>query len=422
MIGCLRIPYFEACIEQRDHPALRGVPLAFVEPDGITRMVTGISAEAAAQGVEIGMTLRQAQARCNEIQIALRNPAHTRRERMELLETLSAFTGLVEEELPPAPPRTRGSHPKPAIQDRDGAAVFMLDLGRLPKGSRQAEAIALGHSLCKLVETEHGLRGTLGLAAGRFTARVAASSINRKTKVLIVPFGKNPDFLQNYPVELLPLYPEQAEQLHLLGIRRLGQVASLSPGVLARLFGKSGKRFGQLARGHDESHVAAHVPRLTERLAREFEAPVEDRQIVERVLADLVETLTARLVTRGQAVADLGLAVTLDDHNRLVNDLVLREPSSSAAHIGEIMEEMLAELPIRAAVSKVEVIFSGMVQAQARQLSLFPTETVSQDRLQMVLRTLVALYGPDWFYRIELDNPDARLPEQAFRLSQAAAA
>jgi hypothetical protein len=105
-----------------------------------------------------------------------------------------------------------------------------------------------------------------------------------------------------------------------------------------------------------------------------------------------------------------------------VNDLVLREPSSSAAHIGEIMEELLAELPIRAAVSEVEVIFSGMVQAQARQLSLFPTETVSQDRLQMVLRTLVALYGPDWFYRIELDNPDARLPEQAFRLSQAAAA
>jgi hypothetical protein len=73
-------------------------------------------------------------------------------------------------------------------------------------------------------------------------------------------------------------------------------------------------------------------------------------------------------------------------------------------------------------VTEVEITLGRIVAAEARQLSLFPTESVPQDHLREVLRQLVARHGTEMFYWADLVDPQARLPERRFQLRQVTAA
>ena len=74
------------------------------------------------------------------------------------------------------------------------------------------------------------------------------------------------------------------------------------------------------------------------------------------------------------------------------------------------------------AIGEVEVRLGGIVQAEARQLSLFPTESVPQDQLRQVLQKLIARHGAETFYWAHVVDPHAWLPERRFQLQQVNAA
>jgi nucleotidyltransferase/DNA polymerase involved in DNA repair len=223
-------------------------------------------------------------------------------------------------------------------------------------------------------------------------------------------------------VALLPIYPEQARQLHLLGIHTLGDLAKLPTSALNDLFGKQGAAFKRLAEGRDTTPVRPYVPRLAERAARQLDDPLDDQLILRNVVEVLVAELSHKLETRGQMAGELVLAVMLAGGGSQLAEVALRQPSASASHLTQTMVEMLDSLPLAENVREVEVTLGGIVEAEARQLSLFPAESVPQDRLREVLCQLIARHGSDTFFWADLTNPDALIPERQFILRQAEAA
>ena len=416
MIVCVRIPAFAASVEGRDNPRLDGQAFVLVNPGGAAQMVAGASLNALTSGVRIGMTLRQAQTLCRDVQVVAANPARAHRAAGELMETLAAFSDLVEMEAPPHRP-SRSRRPQLAIGVDEGDGVWFMNPGRLLR----EQGIELAQTLQEAVQGRTRLDPAIGLAANRFTARVAAGSLNPR-QVLLIPRDGEREFLSPYPAALLPIYPEQARQLHLLGIHTLGDLATLPTSALNDLFGKQGAAFKRMAEGRDTTPVRPYIPRLGERANRQLDDPVDDLTILRNVVEALVAELIHKLETRGQMAGELVLAVILSGGGSQLAEVALRQPSASAAHLTQTLVEMLEGLPLAESVREVEVTFGGIVEAEARQLSLFPAESVPQDRLREVLCQLIARHGADTFFWADLTNPDALIPERQFILRQAEAA
>jgi len=416
MIACVRIPAFAAAVEARDNPRLGGEPFVLVDSGGPATIVRGASGDALKEGVRIGMTLRQAHTLCPGAQIVAANPARARRAADELMEVLAAFTPLVEMEVPPYRP-SRSKRLQLAIGSDEGDGVWFMNPGRL----RREQGMELAHSIQRAVQDTTRLDPAIGLAANRFTARVAAGSLDPH-QALLVPRDGERAFLAPYPVTLLPIYPEQGRQLRLLAIYTLGDLAKLPASAPGDLFGKQGLAFKRLAEGRDTTPVQTYIPSRAERAAHQFDAPLEDRIILYNVVELLVARLSHMLEARGQMAGELGLAVMLTGGGSQLAEVTLRQPSASPQHIIRTLREMLDTLRMAQGIREVEITLGGIVDGEARQLTFFPPETVPQNRLREVLRRLIARHGVETFYWADLADPDEVVPELRYRLRQAQAA
>lgn len=417
MIGCIRIPAFATALEERNDTRLAGQPFVLVESGRLAQLVYASSSTAQLKGVRADMTLRQAQALCPELQILPASPAYIHRAASDAGEILAGFTPLVElEAIPPRLVRGR-RRPQPAIGGDEGAAVWFANPGRmLPKQGKEF-AGSIQTTLLKQMR----LAAAIGLAANRFTSRVAAGAVDPGA-YLLVPRNTEQGFLARFPVTLLPIYTEQARQLHVLGIHTLGDLARLPAGAFNDLFGGQGRTFKRLVEGRDNTPVSAYVSRLAESLSRQFEPPVEDKTVLRGAIAELVERMVLQLEKRGQMAGELSLGLSLSGGGVCLEETALRQPSANADRLAQTLAEMLDALRPDSGVAEIEVTLGRIVQAEGRQLSLFPTESVPQDQLREVLRRLIARHGAEIFYWAELIDPDARLPERRFQLRQVSAA
>jgi nucleotidyltransferase/DNA polymerase involved in DNA repair len=416
MIVCVRIPAFGSVIEERDNPRLHGKPFILVDPNGPAQIISGVSIDALSSGVRIGMTLRQVQAICPAAQVVAANPARAHRAADDLMEALAGFTDLVEMEVPPyRPPRSRRL--QPAIGANEGDGVWFMNPGRM----RGEQAVELANTLQETILERTCLDSAIGLAANRFTARVAAASLMPR-QAFLVPRDSEREFLAPYPAALLPVYAEQMRQLHMLGIDTLGTLAGLPTSALNDLFGKQGAAFKRLAEGRDTTPVLRYVPHKAERAVQQLNDPVDDRGVLVNVIGALTMGLAQTIQERGQLACALMLMMTLADGGNQVTEIALRQPSASADHLTRILAEMLDGLRLNDSVAGIEVTLDGIVEVEARQLSMFPTESVPQDQLREVLHYLVARQGAEKFFLAEIIAPNALLPEHRFRLRQVEAA
>jgi len=193
-----------------------------------------------------------------------------------LLEVLSSFTSRLEPD------------------DHQPAATGYLDLGRI----EQTEAADLARRLGQSVREAARLAPAIGLARGKFPARLAAAS-TRPNKAVIVPTGGEAAFLAPFPVELLPLDADTARWLRLLGICTLGQLAALPASAVLAQFGVKGRRLHQLARGDDDRPVHPHRPRAVESVSRQLDGPVADLPRLETITQTMAVALGQRLQARG---------------------------------------------------------------------------------------------------------------------------
>lgn len=416
MIACVRLPHFAASVEAREHPDLTGKP--FVLVDG-REYISGVSLPAARAGIRAGMGMAQARAQCTEVLI--RPAVHSRHQRAldDLLAALTTFSVQVEAEDGPEL-RADGRRWRdvtflhPSQLDDTPAATCYLDLGKLTP----EETPALARQLLRYVETQAQLPARLGLSSGKFPARVAAASVNTGD-LLVVPGGREAEFLAGFTVALLPVDGETLRQLDLLGWHTLGDVAAQPVAALLDRFGKQGRIMHRLANGRDTSPVQGYAPPVVARVSRQIDSAVADWGRLETLLADMVTETAAGILDGGQTVRHITLVLALEDGTALEQQVALRQPSGSARHIRETVRDMAQSLAVTAGVVEVELSLNHIAPVIPRQLSLFDRPAVPQAHLSTVLKDLVARYGDAHFYWVRAVARDARLPERRYRWEKA---
>jgi len=303
---------------------------------------------------------------------------------------------------------------------RHSPLVLYLDLNDLSWTAAVATVQRIGQAVREARNPDSGppLTPAIGLARGKFTARVAAAVVEPNEALLIAP-GHEAAFLAPFPVDLLPMDEETARRLRLLGIRTLGQLAVLPAGAVLTQLGKEGRLLHRLAQGRDDRPVLPYRPRAVERVARQFDAPVADGTILEAVLQTMAEELAAHLEAGGHMGRTLTLILHLEDGTTCEERRILRRPTAGAKHIAQTLCHLLTWIRVPCGVVELEVTLADLVPATGQQLDLFVHQVGQEHRLREVLKDLVARYGADCFYRITLTDREARLPEHRFQLQNA---
>ncbi len=412
-IGCVLLPCFAAAVERRADRLLAFRPI-ILHHEG---KVYGLSLEAIQAGVRVGMPLRSARALCPTAAILPAVPARYHAAFREVLQVLWAFTERIE----PGEgiqSRTRSKRKRsgklPFIGEDGLSAVCYVDFEAL----REAEVRILAQRMSQVVREQCRLPVSIGVASGKFPARMAALLANEGSKFLVTP-GNEAAFLADLPVTLLPVDNDMMERLHLLGLRKLEQVTKLSAEAMFSQFGKPGTFARHLARGQDTRPVIPQRPGATLHAARQLEPPVADGLVLEGILRQMADQLASRLRDQAQAARRVALDIAWGSGKRTERSTTLRKPTNDAEQLTRTLHQFLNRSALRSGVSSVEVTLSDLSPAVGQQLDLFSHETGQDTRLQDALKNVTARYGADCFYWISPTTEKARLPERGYTWRQA---
>ena len=384
------IPHFAVALAQRDHPEWEGGPLVLVGPED---RVFGVSAEAAACGVVAGMTARMAQVRCSEAHLRDADLARSRAELEILLQLLEGVS--------------------PQVEPHGWGAAY-VDLGELVQG--HADAVSFCREVGRAVRRELGeaLQPALGWDSGKFTAQAAARRI-QPGRLRAVDAIREKGFLQPLPVSLLPLEGDALQRLCFLGLRTLGQYATLPRAAVWQQFGRAGTLAHRCARGEDDrpvvprwqaTHLAADV---------EFETPWVERARLVAALRYLVSPLLADLRGNLQACGQVRLTVRFEDGSTQERARAFLFPVADEERVVRTMDQLLDGMSWQAAATALEVSLTQIQDAVAEQLTLFPLTDERSAKLQEVERYLATRFGPSFkagrLRQAMLAQPGAPLPE-----------
>ena len=207
-------------------------PLALIEKG----IVFACSAAARIEGVQRGIRVREAQARCTDLVIRPYDGGLDSR-------TFETVIASIEELMPGVQLIRPGIA---AIRSRGPARYY---------GGEKPAGLALVQLLDGL-----GIPGArVGIADGPFTAEQAARTATTTSRVRVVPPGESDRFLAELPVSLLE-NPVLITLLRRLGITSLGQFAALPPEDVLGRFGPDGAHLHALAGGLDSRPIVPHVP------------------------------------------------------------------------------------------------------------------------------------------------------------------
>jgi protein ImuB len=276
----LWVPDWPIIASRRVSPAPADAPLALIEKG----IVFACSASARIEGVQRGLRVREAQARCTDLVVRPYDGQLDSR-------TFETVVASIEELMPGVQLMRPGIA---AVRSRGPARYY---------GGEKPAGLALVQLLDGL-----GIPGArVGIADGPFTAEQAARTATSGERVRVVAAGSSDSFLADLPVSLIEASVGETQHaetqslitlLRRLGISTLGQFAALPPSDVLGRFGPGGAHLHALAGGLDSRPIVPHIPPEELDVAVAFE-PALDRvdQVTFGVRAsadDFIQRLVAR--------------------------------------------------------------------------------------------------------------------------------
>lgn len=273
-VACLWIPHLGTALARRDEPSLAARPLATVSAGAGPARLVEVCRLAHLAGLGPGMALPEAHSLCPDLVLRPDRPDQRLQALELLLQAMAEVSVAVE----------------PADLDR-----IWIDLSGLAPGL--AEAGALGRALLSRAERATGLRGRIGLAAGKVLAQGLTQTMVR-SEVLAVAAPHARGFLHGLPLRTLPLPPAAVLDLRRVGVLKVGQFAALPAASIRPRFGEDGWLAYLVARGWDDSRVQdwRQVPRLASWVA--LPVPLSSLRGLRLRLDPLARRLAAELAAR----------------------------------------------------------------------------------------------------------------------------
>jgi len=349
MIVSIHIPNFYAAVEQAE-ARCGGEPLVVGGDPGKGATVLSASREARELGIEPGMTIDDAIARCPEL--------HCRRTRMRAYREASARVRALL--------RERSARLEPA-----GLDAFFL------QAPPAEEPLSLMADLCISIKAELGLDARAGAGPTRFVAHLAAR-YPTEGGLRHVTAESALEFLGPFSVsELWGLGPASAEKLAQAGVMQIFDLQKRSQSELAAIVGaRNALAFHQLATARDPSRLP--VLERTKSLSRErtLEAPVTDLRALGETLSELAAALEGLLEREEQGARTLCLGVTYADAERCTRTHTVDRVLTRQSELAEIAVELLARTQAgQRAVRKLSLKASKLSRRESvvdpRQLRLF---------------------------------------------------
>jgi DNA polymerase-4 len=224
---------FYASIEQRDHPELRGRPIAVGgSPEGRGGVVATASYEARKFGVRSAMPSRKALQLCPDL-IFIRPRFNVYKYVSEQIrEVFHRYTDLIE----------------PLSLDE---AYLDVTHDRQNIGS----AIEIARLIREAIKKELKLTASAGVSINKFLAKIA-SDINKPDGMAFIGPSRVTAFMENLPVEkFFGVGKVTAEKMKRLGLYTGADLKKLTEHDLMTHFGKSGRFFYKIVRGIDDREV-----------------------------------------------------------------------------------------------------------------------------------------------------------------------
>ncbi|MDI7776154.1 DNA polymerase IV [Asticcacaulis sp. EMRT-3] len=222
---------FFASVEQRDHPELRGKPVA-VGGSGTRGVVAAASYEARAYGVYSAMPGVTARRKCPELIFVPGRFDAYRAVSRQIRDIFEDYTPLVE----------------PLSLDE-----AYLDVTENHKGMTSATDIAK-EIRARIFEATH-LTASAGVSYNKFLAKIASDQ-NKPNGLCVIRPDQGAAFVASLPVRKFHgVGPATAAKMQALGIETGADLRGRDLAFLVRHFGVSGRHYYNIARGVDHRAV-----------------------------------------------------------------------------------------------------------------------------------------------------------------------
>lgn len=226
---------FFASIEQRDHPELRGKPVAITNGEQGSCVITR-SYEARAFGVKTGMSLRDAKTLCpGLVRCVANHPAYATASRA-IMKVLQNVTPDIE------------------VFSVDEAFLDLTHCKTLYRSPKQVAEL-----IRRLVWQVAHVTCSIGISGDKTTAKYA-SKLHKPNAITIIPPWKSKVILAPVPVNQICGIGKGIERfLAQYGVYVCGDMQKIPISVLGQRFGNLGRRLWKMCQGEDPDPVNGHV-------------------------------------------------------------------------------------------------------------------------------------------------------------------
>ena len=274
---------FYASVEQRDHPELRGKPVA-VGGSRERGVVAAASYEARQYGVRSAMPSMRAYRLCPEIVFVPPRFDHYRQISQHIRDILFQYTDLVE----------------PLSLDE-----AYLDVTSNKQGNPSATHLA--HAIRSQIWAETHLTASAGVSMNKFLAKIA-SDLNKPNGLSLISPGQAQVFLEQLPIERFHGIGEKtAHKMRELGIHNGADLKTWSELELSQRFGKVGRHFFRIVRAIDDRPVEPERERKSVGIETTFR---QDLSYAEEMLAAL-RSLAEKVCERLDRLETAAMTITL---------------------------------------------------------------------------------------------------------------
>lgn len=330
---------FYAAIEKRDDPSLADKPV--IVGGGVRGVVSTCCYVTRTYGVKSAMPMFKALKACPEAVVIKPNMAKYADVSRAVRKMMLDLTPLVE----------------PLSIDE----AFM-DLSGTARIHGAPPAITLAR-LQHRVESELGVTASIGLSHNKFLAKIA-SDLDKPKGFSVIGEAETKEFLARQSVRMIwGVGKAFADKLERDGVTTIGQLQLMDAGTLGKKYGEMGLRLARLSHGDDMRPVKSD--RETKSVSSEttFNTDIADLQMLEDILWELCEKVSARMKASGFKGRIITLKLKTADFKTVTRRRTLGKPDNLARIVFAAAKPLLHAAASGKAYRLIGVGFSDLSEA-----------------------------------------------------------
>ncbi len=372
---------FFCSVEENNNPSLREKPFVVGGRPDERGVVASCSYAARVYGIHSAMAMARAIKLCPDLIIVSGRHSNYSKISKQVMDYFDSLSPLVEQV---------------SIDEA------FLDLSDIPETEE-----TLASTIQQYIWVHFNLPCSIGAATNKLVAKIATNtgkaskrSSRPPNAILVVPPGKEAEFLSPLPTEALwGIGPKTAKRLAELGIQTIGDISRCPVSELVKHFGKFGNELSKKSLGIDDSSV--HTSHNVKSVSNEttFTHDLSDLQKLYETLHKLSESVGRRL--RKKKLAGNTVKLKLRWHNfvTLSRQITLAHPTNDDREIYSAAKYLFNNVwqkgkPVR--LLGVGVTHFSKLQ---RQLTLWDSSSEKDEKLLTAVDGLRERFGKNSIIR-----------------------